>query len=587
MRTVRAATFVVTSIWLLIQPALAENRIALVIGNGSYEKVPELPNPPRDAADIARALERLNFKVTQTKNATAHEMRKAIVDFGRAAEGAEMAVVFYAGHGMEVGGENWLIPVNAELRSDADIESEAVSLRSISLQVSKARQLGLVILDACRNNPFAAKMKRSLSTRAVARGLAPTEPSDNVLIAYAARDGTTASDGEGRNSPFTIALLRHIETPGLEISFLFRRVRDDVMAATKREQQPFVYGSLSKEEIYLRAPGASAPARPAAGQVAAVPSEDEQFWQAMRTSTAAGLYEEFLSRYPKSSHAAEARQRIKDFRSKEVAAASPTTVSPRLEDNAGTIKGGENSGARPSDRNLFLAEDSQKVAAIGVAQRFDMPKFTISPAQDDPLGANSRFVGVWSSKRGWGGGKGRNAMLIVTEVSATGLARGYYVWGPPTKHSWTRDAAGYKWFAEYIVNDKFSIKTVPGINVKLDDKNVLTLLTAKSDKPVDRGSIELRPIWQLVKWRGDAEPSAKRDQAPQNGRVPKQEPSERRSTISGPTIKPKPPGPKVAQESDLRQGKVAGQSMEDRYRACRKLVKGFAQRDACARNGGI
>ncbi|NOJ42685.1 caspase family protein [Bradyrhizobium australiense] len=266
MRTVRITALVATSIWLLIQPASAENRIALVIGNGSYEKVPELPNPPRDAADIGRALERLGFKVMQTKNASAHEMRKAIVDFGRAAEGAEMAVVFYAGHGMEVGGENWLIPINAELRSDADIESEAVSLRSISLQVSKARQLGLVILDACRNNPFAAKMKRSLNTRAVARGLAPTEPSDNVLIAYAARDGTTASDGDGRNSPFTAALLRNIETPGLEISFLFRNVRDEVMAATNREQQPFVYGSLSKEAIYLKplATVETHPARPTA-----------------------------------------------------------------------------------------------------------------------------------------------------------------------------------------------------------------------------------------------------------------------------------------------------------------------------------
>lgn len=219
-----------------ITPALATGRVALVIGNGAYQKVPTLPNPPRDAADIGAALERLNFKVTRISNVGAAEMRKAIVDFGRATEGAEMAVVFYAGHGMEAGGENWLIPTDAELRSDTDVENEAVSLRSISLQVSKARQLGLVILDACRNNPFGAKMQRSLKTRAVTRGLAPTEPTDNVLVAYAARDGTTANDGDGRNSPFTTALLRNIETPGLEISFLFRNVRDEVMTATKREQ---------------------------------------------------------------------------------------------------------------------------------------------------------------------------------------------------------------------------------------------------------------------------------------------------------------------------------------------------------------
>jgi len=311
-----------------IAPAFAAERVALVIGNGTYLKVPTLPNPTRDAVDIGRALERLNFKVTQIQNATAQEMRKAVVDFGRAAEGSEMAVVFYAGHGMEVGGENWLIPISAELLSDADIESEAISLRSINLQVSKARQLGLVILDACRNNPFAAKMKRSLSSRAVARGLAPTEPLDNVLIAYAARDGTTASDGDGRNSPFTTALLQHIETPGLEVSFLFRRVRDDVMKATKREQQPFVYGSLSKEEIYLRVPAPVTINRPASDSISAASTEDEKFWQAARTSTVTGLFDEYLARFPRGSHVTEARQRIKDLKSKEVAAVSPATTSP-------------------------------------------------------------------------------------------------------------------------------------------------------------------------------------------------------------------------------------------------------------------
>jgi len=562
MRAVWATAFFITSIWLLIQPASAEGRVALVIGNGSYEKVPELPNPPRDAADIGRALERLNFKVTQIKNATAHEMRKAVVDFGRAAEGAEMAVVFYAGHGMEVGGENWLIPTSAELRSDADIESEAVSLRSISLQVSKAQQLGLVVLDACRNNPFAAKMRRSLATRAVTRGLAPTEPSDNVLIAYAARDGTTASDGDGRNSPFTTALLRHIETPGLEITFLFRRVRDDVMTATKREQQPFVYGSLSKEEIYLRAPVASALAKPPTNPVNVAPAEDEKLWQAIQTSTVTGLYEDFLSRYPKSSHAAEARQRIKDFKSKELAAASPATASPRPEDNASTAKEGETSSPKPSDRTLFTTEDGQKVAAVGTAQRLNMPTFAIAPVSDGPLSANSKFVGVWSSKRGWNG-KGRYAMVIITDVSATGLARGYYLWGPPVKESWTQDAAGYKSFAEYIVNDKFSINGTE-VTVKLDSKNVLTLSSFKKDKPSEKSSIELRPIWQLARVREDAQPSAKREQASRH-----EEP--RRESPAGSS----PPR------------NVSGSTMEDRYRACRKRVKGFAQREACARTGSI
>ncbi|MBR1232228.1 caspase family protein [Bradyrhizobium sp. AUGA SZCCT0182] len=522
MRTVRAATFVVTSIWLLIQPALAENRIALVIGNGSYEKVPELPNPPRDAADIARALERLNFKVTQTKNATAHEMRKAIVDFGRAAEGAEMAVVFYAGHGMEVGGENWLIPVNAELRSDADIESEAVSLRSISLQVSKARQLGLVILDACRNNPFAAKMKRSLSTRAVARGLAPTEPSDNVLIAYAARDGTTASDGEGRNSPFTAALLRNIETPGLEISFLFRNVRDEVMAATKREQQPFVYGSLSKEAIYLKP---------------------------MATLQA-----------PMVAPTTVAKLATKPEEAKEKANSR--------ENGTGSLSSGL--------RNVFSTEDAQRVAATGADQKLKMPPFAMGQTKSDVPDRYLQFVGIWSNKDGFGKGTGRHVMLIVTEVTSDGIALGYYLWGPPKKLSWQKETpAGYVDFASKINNGKLEFKSG---DVPMDAKVSGSTMTFHSLNPSPQqgqsktATIKLSPLWRL---------------SSQNGPVPKQKSPERRSTISEPTIKPKTLGPKVALESDTRQGKVAAQSMEDRYRACRKLVKGFAQREACARNGGI
>ena len=160
--SIAAAFLLAASIFSAASPAFAADRVALVIGNGLYQKVPALPNPTRDADDIGRALERLNFRVTRLSNADAADMRKAVIDFGRAAEGSEMAVVYYAGHGMEAGGENWLIPVDAELRADTDVEIEAVSLRSVTLQVSKARQLGLVILDACRNNPFAAKMQRSL-----------------------------------------------------------------------------------------------------------------------------------------------------------------------------------------------------------------------------------------------------------------------------------------------------------------------------------------------------------------------------------------------------------------------------------------
>jgi uncharacterized caspase-like protein len=497
-------TFIFSAFVLFSVPGFAADRVALVIGNGAYQRVPALPNPPRDAADIAHALERLDFKVSQLNNATAAEMRRALVEFGHAAEGSMMAVVFYAGHGMEAEGENWLVPTDAELRSDTDIESEAVSLRSVNLQVSKARQLGLIILDACRNNPFAAKMKRSLTTRAVARGLAPTEPTDNVLVAYAARDGTTASDGDGRNSPFTTALLRNIETPGLEISFLFRRVRDDVMSATKREQQPFVYGSLSKEEIYLKAPAASASRTaivstpPTPDQTTAASAEDERFWQAIKTSTVAGLYEEFLSRYPRSDHAAEARKRIEDFKSKQVAAMSPTSAVSRSDNDANMANEATDIAPKSPGRSLFTSEDSRRVDALGTKLQFRMPPFTIGATWDSPS-SYAQFIGVWSSKRGWGkNGKGRHGMLIITGVSADGLARGYYLWGPPTKASWEQSPAGYaQFFTEKILENALSFKSGnQTINVKLDRRNTLALSTFKPEKPSEKTSVELYPTWQ-------------------------------------------------------------------------------------------
>ena len=416
----------------------AADRVALVIGNGAYEKVPALPNPSRDSGDIGRALERLNFKVTQITNANASEMRKAIVEFGRASEGSQMAVVFYAGHGMEMGGENWLIPVDAELRSDADIESEAISLRSLNFQVSKARQLGLIILDACRNNPFAAKMKGGSRTRAVARGLAPTEPTDNVLVAYAARDGTTANDGDGKNSPFTTALLRNIEKPGLEISFLFRNVRDEVMTATKREQQPFVYGSLSKEAIYLK------PADPPAAVIPSVAS----------------------------------------------------IPSPAITPGTGKERAGE------TTRNVYTAEDSKRVEAFAADLNLKVPPFTIGETKPNvPLSA-ARMVGIWSSKVGFDGGKGRRIMLIVTEVSSekSDLALGFYLWGPPTKSSWEKDApAGFRGFAANIEHGvlRFMVGPTP-TKVTLGGSNRVILETTNYKKPSEKGTATLAPLWQLA-----------------------------------------------------------------------------------------
>src|SRR6185437_14637445 len=194
-----------TAVLLLAwQPAFAEKRVALVIGDSAYQNAPQLANPVNDARLIASKLKQAGFDVVDSRHdLTGVEMRRALRDFEDRARGADIAVVYYAGHGIEVGGTNYLIPVDAKLKRDSDVYDEAVSLDRVMLAMEPARKLRLVILDACRNDPFVQTMKRSVAMRSLGRGLAKVEPSDpNTLIAYSAKAGSTAEDGEGKDSPF-------------------------------------------------------------------------------------------------------------------------------------------------------------------------------------------------------------------------------------------------------------------------------------------------------------------------------------------------------------------------------------------------
>ena len=194
------------------------------------------------------------FEVTRLEDTSYQEMTRGLNAFRRSALGAELAVVFYAGHGIEVDKINFLIPVDASLQTDKDIEYEAIPLDLVTRALEDVKGLGLVILDACRDNPFAKRMKKTGGPRSVGRGLARVEPSgNNMVVAYAATEGTTASDGDGteHNSPYTQALLSHLEKPGLEVGFLFRDVNDSVRKSTKNRQKPVYYGSFPEERIFL------------------------------------------------------------------------------------------------------------------------------------------------------------------------------------------------------------------------------------------------------------------------------------------------------------------------------------------------
>ncbi len=250
---------------LLCQPASAAKRVALVIGNSAYQNVALLPNPVNDGAVIAAMLKNAGFDVVDSRHdLPANEMRRALRDFADRARDADIAVIYYAGHGMEVDGTNYLIPVDAKLERDSDVYDEALSLDRVLVSIEPAKQLRLVILDACRDNPFAKSMKRTLVSRAIGRGLAQVEPaSPNTLIAYSAKAGSTAMDGDSKNSPFTLALSKHLTTPGLDVRRAFGFVRDDVLKTTNNRQEPFVYGSLGGDDVPLVPVPVAAPAAPA------------------------------------------------------------------------------------------------------------------------------------------------------------------------------------------------------------------------------------------------------------------------------------------------------------------------------------
>ena len=239
--------------------ALTGNRIALVIGNSAYKNVPALTNPTRDADTIASALRAVGFKTVQLRSdLTREKLTDALQDFAAEADKADWAVVYFAGHGLEVNGANYLIPVDARLAADRDVEFEAVPLDRVMNAVSGAKRLRLVLLDACRDNPFANQMRRSVATRSVGRGLTNVEPEAGTLVVYAAKHGQVTLDGDGGNSPFVTALTKRMRTPGLEVRRLFDYVRDDVLEMTSRAQQPFSYGSLpGSEDYYFRAAAAA------------------------------------------------------------------------------------------------------------------------------------------------------------------------------------------------------------------------------------------------------------------------------------------------------------------------------------------
>lgn len=342
-------------------PALAK-RVALVIGNGAYEHTVPLPNPANDAQQMAAKLRALGFDVVAGQDQTYNDMRRSVMNFSKKAYGAEIAILFYAGHGLQVGEQNHLVPIDATIEDETSLDFETITVDFILRQMSKDVKVQMVFLDACRDNPLARTLARRMGpsrSGSVGSGLAEIKiqetGGEGSVIAFATSPGDVALDGEGANSPFTTALIRHIDTPNASIQTVMTRVTGDVFEETEKRQRPWVNASLIGE-VFLNKQAAAAPApstevaslgttpttgvqQPvaAAPAVSASPSSTQStiawereklIWETAKASNTSADYEAYLAAYPNGLFADFARNSIKRLSSQNQVAAINPGVAP-------------------------------------------------------------------------------------------------------------------------------------------------------------------------------------------------------------------------------------------------------------------
>ena len=303
----------------LVTSAAAEKRIALVVGNAAYIHVPRLDNPTNDARLMAETLRSLGFTLVgggAQVDLDKARFDQAVQDFGNQLLGADVALFYYAGHGIQVRGANYLVPLGANPSREADVDFQMLDTNLVLRQMeSSGVKLNIVILDACRNNPFGGR-----GLRATDSGLAQMRAPEGTLISFATQPGNVAQDGVG-NSPYTKALAQMIKKPGLDVFSVFNEVGLEVMQSTGNSQQPWVSASPIKGRFYFAAPPPPVAAAPAI-------TADEVFWLAIKDSKLEALFDEFMSKFPGSPRAPEARARLAELKKSQVAVATPPVTPP-------------------------------------------------------------------------------------------------------------------------------------------------------------------------------------------------------------------------------------------------------------------
>ncbi|MBR1365601.1 caspase family protein [Bradyrhizobium ottawaense] len=359
MGTIRILFFL-TIFCLSCGSAHAEKRVALVIGNSAYKSVPRLTNPVNDASLVGGMFRKAGFDTVDVKlDLSVVDMRKALREFGSKAREADVAVIYYAGHGIELDGNNYLVPTDAALETDTDVFDEAFPLDRLLFAIEPAKQLRLVILDACRDNPFAKTMKRTVAARAIGRGLAKVEPtSPNTMIAFAAKAGSTASDGDSKNSPFAAALVERLPTPGLDLRKAFGFVRDDVLKNTGYKQEPYVYGSLGGDDVPLIA------AKPVvAGPQANPDSEIRRDYElALQLGTRDG-WTAFLNRFPSGFYTDLAKGQLNKIAAEETRATTADKARQAEEEKARLAAERANKAKQEKAAAAAKAAEDKRLAA--------------------------------------------------------------------------------------------------------------------------------------------------------------------------------------------------------------------------------
>src|SRR6266849_6051396 len=317
-RLLTAFFITVSAISVGIDLSYADTRVALVIGNGAYQNAPRLPNPRNDATDVAAALRRSGFDTILSTDLDKPGMDEATIRFARAARTADVAMFYYSGHALQFGGVNYLVPIDAKLTDETDLR-RMTRVDDVVADLAQAKNLRILVLDSCRDNPLADQLRRSIgTTRAIPlqRGLAKIDSPEGMIVAYATQAGRTAEDGGGRNSPYTAAFLKHIDEKE-EIGSIFRRVSADVYETTKHEQLPELSLSFIGE-FYLH------------GKVEVVGKPEDairrDFEAAERVNTVTG-WDAFLQQYPDGFYATLARER-RTMVAAKVAALPSTNNSP-------------------------------------------------------------------------------------------------------------------------------------------------------------------------------------------------------------------------------------------------------------------